>query len=176
MKVIGLTTEMLQESDTGFNGIIPTRPAYPLGKISLDVVFGTPSNFMKERLEFNVVDWELQYHTILDRPTFAKFMVVPHYTYLKLKMPGNNGMPITVHGSFSRSDNCDKDFQKIASKFRVKEELNALDVLTDHTQSPADNRNTRFNEFDATKEAKKHQVHPSDPKKMINALADLSVK
>ncbi|XP_071676938.1 uncharacterized protein [Lolium perenne] len=48
-------------------------------------------------------------------------------------------------------------FQKIASKFGVGEELNALDVLTDHTQPPADNRNTKSDEFDAAKEDKKHQ-------------------
>ncbi|KAK1613374.1 hypothetical protein QYE76_037047 [Lolium multiflorum] len=124
-----------------FHGIIPTRPAYPLGKISLDVVFGTPSNFRKEKLEFEVVDWESQYHAILGRPAFAKFMAIPHYAYRKLKMPGNNGTTITVHGSFSRSDSCDRDFQKIASKFGIKEELNALDVVTDHTKPPADNRN-----------------------------------
>ena len=175
MKAMGMTADMLQESDTGFHGIIPTLPAYPLGKISLDVVFGKPDNFRKERLEFEVVDWESQYHAILGRPAFAKFMAVPHYAYLKLKMPGNNGTTITVHGSFSRSDNCDKDFQKIASKFGVREELNALDVLTNHTHPPADNRNTKSDEFDAAKEAKKHQVHPSDPKKIVNASADLTV-
>jgi hypothetical protein len=48
---------MLKESDTGFHGIITTRPAYPLGKISLDVVFSTLSNFTKEKLQFEVVDW-----------------------------------------------------------------------------------------------------------------------
>ncbi|XP_051208389.1 uncharacterized protein [Lolium perenne] len=145
MKAMGVTVDMLQESDTGFHGIILTLPTYPLGKISLDVVFGTPDNFRKERLEF------------------------------ELKMPGNNGTTITVHGSFSRSDNCDKDFQKIASKFGVREELNALDVLTDHKQPPTDNRSTRADEFDVAKEAKTHQVHPSDPKKTINASADLTV-
>ncbi|KAK1667394.1 hypothetical protein QYE76_055553 [Lolium multiflorum] len=68
-------------------------------------------------------------------------MAVPHYAYLKLKMPGNNGTTITIHGSFSRSDSCDRDFQKIASKFGAKEELNAVDAITDHTKPPADNRN-----------------------------------
>nr|XP_051230074.1 uncharacterized protein LOC127347992 [Lolium perenne] len=164
---------MLKQSDIGFHGIIPTRPAYPLGKISLDVVFGTPSNFRKEKLKFEVVDWESQYHAILGRPAFAKFMAVPDYAYLKLKMPGNNGTKISVHGSFSRSDNCDRDFQKIASKFKVREELNALDVVTDHTQPPADNRNTKSDDFDVAKEAKKHQVHPSDPKKTVNTSAYL---
>ncbi|XP_071678129.1 uncharacterized protein [Lolium perenne] len=75
-------------------------------------------------------------------------------------MPGNNGTALTVHGSFSRSDNCDREFQKIASKFGVREELNAIDAITDHTQPPADNRNTRPDKFDITKEAKKHQAQP----------------
>ncbi|XP_051213592.1 uncharacterized protein [Lolium perenne] len=170
---MGLSVNMLKIYDIGFHGIIPTRPAYPLGKISLDVVFGTSRNFRKEKLEFEVVDWESQYHTILGRPAFAKFMVVPHYAYLKLNMPGNNGIAITVYGSFSRSDNCDREFQKIASKFGVMEELNAIDAITDHTQPPTDNRNTKSDEFDITKEAKKHQVHPSDPKKTVNVSANL---
>lgn len=122
----------------------------------MDVVFGTPCNFRKAKLEFKVVDWESQYHAILGRPAFAKFMAVPHYAYLKLKMPENNGTTINVHGSFSRSDKCDRDFQKIVSKFGVREELSALDVITDHTQPPADNRNTKSDEFDVAKEAKKH--------------------
>jgi hypothetical protein len=175
MKAMGLTVDILKESDTGFHGIIPTRPAYSLDKISLDVVFGTPSNFRKEKIEFEVVDWESQYHAILGRPTFAKFMAVPHYAYLKLKMPGNNGTTLTIHGSFSRSDSCDRDFQKIASKFGAKEELNAVDAVTDHAQPPADNRSARSDEFDVAKEAKKLQVHPSDPKKTVNTSADHAV-
>ncbi|KAK1603720.1 hypothetical protein QYE76_027393 [Lolium multiflorum] len=74
MKAMGLTVDMLRESDTGFHGIIPTRPAYSLGKTTLDVVFGTPTNFRREKIEFEVVDWESQYHAILGRPAFAKFM------------------------------------------------------------------------------------------------------
>jgi hypothetical protein len=35
MNAMGITTDMLQESDTGFHSIIRTFPAYPLGKISL---------------------------------------------------------------------------------------------------------------------------------------------
>ncbi|KAK1642614.1 hypothetical protein QYE76_060419 [Lolium multiflorum] len=51
-----------------------------------------------------------------------------------------------------------QDFQKIASKFGAKEELNAVDAVIDHTQPPADNRNVRSDEFDAAKEAKKLQI------------------
>ena len=46
-----------------------------------------------------MVDWKGVYHAILGRPAYAKFMEVPNYTYLKLKMPGPNGV-ITMSGSF----------------------------------------------------------------------------
>jgi hypothetical protein len=43
-------------------------------------------------------------------------MVVPHYTYLVLKMPGPRGI-ITVKGSFELLDLCDKEFHKMAQNF-----------------------------------------------------------
>jgi hypothetical protein len=43
-------------------------------------------------------------------------MAVPHYTYLVLKMPGPKGI-ITVKGSFKVSDQCDKEFHKMAQNF-----------------------------------------------------------
>ncbi|KAK1685641.1 hypothetical protein QYE76_046489 [Lolium multiflorum] len=123
IKSMGITMRMLEETDTCFHGILPTSPAYSLGKVYLNVVFGKTDNFRKEKIEFEVVNWESQYHAILGRPAYAKFMAVPHYAYLKLKMPGNNGTNITIYGSFSRSDNCDRDFQRIAAKFGLKQEI-----------------------------------------------------
>ncbi|KAK1628505.1 hypothetical protein QYE76_002820 [Lolium multiflorum] len=123
IRSMGITMRMLEETDTCFHGILPTSPAYSLGKVYLNVVFGKPDNFRKENIEFEVVNWESQNHAILRRSAYANFMVVPHYAYLKLKMPGNNGTNITVYGSFSRSDNCDRDFQRIAAKFGVKQEI-----------------------------------------------------
>ncbi|KAK1684257.1 hypothetical protein QYE76_045105 [Lolium multiflorum] len=120
---VSITMRMLEETDTCFHGILPTAPGYSLGKVYLNVVFGKTDNFRKEKIEFEVVNWESQYHAILGRPAYAKFMAVPHYAYLKLKMPGNNGTNITVYGSFSRSDNCDRDFQRIAAKFGFKQEI-----------------------------------------------------
>lgn len=35
------------------------------------------------------------YHTLLGRPALVKFMAIPCYAYMKLKMPGPNGV-ITV--------------------------------------------------------------------------------
>src|SRR3954471_14512443 len=102
----------LKTSGTTFHGIVRGKAVYPLGKISLEVVFGNASNFRKETLDFEVIDWKSQYHAILDRPTFARFMAVPHYTYLKLKMLGPRGV-ITINDSFIRSDRRDREFHKI---------------------------------------------------------------
>jgi hypothetical protein len=41
-----------------------------------------------EMLTFEIADFLGAYHAILGRPCYAKFMAVPNYTYLKLKMPG----------------------------------------------------------------------------------------
>jgi hypothetical protein len=62
------------------------------------------------------MDWPSQYHAILGRPAFSRFMAVPHYTYLVLKMPGPKGI-ITVKGSFELSELCDKEFHKMAQNF-----------------------------------------------------------
>ena len=39
-----------------------------------------------EVLTFEVVDFLGSYHAILGWPCYAKFMAVPNYTYLKMKM------------------------------------------------------------------------------------------
>jgi hypothetical protein len=103
----------LLPTETSFHGIVPGKPTYPLGVIHLDVIFETPANFRKEKIEFEVVDLPSQYHAILGRPAFARFMAVPHYAYLKLRMPANRGS-LMISGSFARSENCDKDFNTLS--------------------------------------------------------------
>jgi hypothetical protein len=39
------------------------------------------------------------YHAVLGRLCYAKFMAIPNYTYLKLKMSGPHGV-ITISSSF----------------------------------------------------------------------------
>jgi hypothetical protein len=82
-----------------FHGIIPGKRVQPLGQLDLPVCFGTPSNFQKETLTFKVVGFRGTYHAVLGRPCYAKFMVVPKYTYLKLKMSGPTGV-ITVGSAY----------------------------------------------------------------------------
>jgi hypothetical protein len=45
---------------------------------------------------------------ILGRPAYTKFMAVPNYTYLKLKIPGPKGI-ITVGTMYQRSFECDAE-------------------------------------------------------------------
>jgi hypothetical protein len=67
-----------------FHGIIPGKRVLPLGQLDLPVCFGTPSNFRKETLTFEVVGFQGTYHAVLGRSCYAKFMAVPNYTCLKL--------------------------------------------------------------------------------------------
>jgi hypothetical protein len=89
-----------------FHGIIPGKRVQPLGQLDLPVCFRTPSNFRKETITFEVVGFQGTYHAVLGRPCYAKFMAVPNYTYLKLKMPGHNGV-ITVGSTYRHAYECD---------------------------------------------------------------------
>ena len=62
-------------------------------------MFGRQANFRSEVLTFKVVDFLGSYHAILGRPCYAKFMAIPNYTYLKLKMPRPNDV-ITMCSTF----------------------------------------------------------------------------
>jgi hypothetical protein len=125
LKAMNISLEWLQPTDCSFHGIVPGSANHPLGKIKLDVCFGDRSNFRREKLEFEVMNWPSQYHAILGRPAFARFMAVPHYAYLVLKIPGPNRV-ITVKGNFKVSDTCDREFNKMAQTFGVTAEYARL--------------------------------------------------
>jgi hypothetical protein len=86
-------THMLTKSTSPFYGIVPGNTIIPLGSVVLPVTFGeTRENYRTEYIKFEVADFETSYHAILGRPAIAKFMAVPHYTYLVLKMPSPAGV------------------------------------------------------------------------------------
>ena len=104
-------------------------------------------------------------------------MVIPHYAYLKLKMPGPRGV-ITVSGSFVRSDRCDREFHKISETFGAQEDLAEIAMLTDKSLFPVASRSelkdlTR--DFSITSDTKTHQVHPTDPSKIVRVSATLPI-
>nr|CAB3446761.1 unnamed protein product [Digitaria exilis] len=108
LKHMGLNTSKLQPADTPFYIIVPGKAAIPLGQITLPVTYGTASNYRTEFIKFEVADFETSYHAILGRPSLAKFMAIPHYTYLVLKMPGPHGV-LSLRGDIKRSYVCDKE-------------------------------------------------------------------
>jgi hypothetical protein len=105
-----------------FHGIIPGKRVLPIGQLDLPVCFGTPSNFRKETLTFEVVGFKGTYHAVLGRPCYAKFMVVPNYTYLKLKMLGPNGV-ITVGSTYRHAYECDVECVEYAEALAKFEAL-----------------------------------------------------
>ena len=72
-----------------------------------------------------MVDFSGSYHAILGRPCYAKFMAVPNYTYLKLKMPGPNDI-ITMGSTFSHAFTCDREHFKLATMVINSSELPRL--------------------------------------------------
>jgi hypothetical protein len=172
LKAMCISLENLKPTDCSFHGIVPGAANYPLGKIELDVCFGDSSNYHREKLEFEVMDWPSQYHAILGCPAFAKSMVVPHYAYLTRKIPGPKGA-ITVQGSFEVSNTCDKEFNRLAQTFGMTAEYARLKGETDHNVLPDVGRSLPDQAFDATQDSKKIQVHPTDPNKTTSIAVNL---
>jgi hypothetical protein len=81
-------SKMLIPSKASFYGIVPGNVATTLGSVVLQVTFGTKDNYHTEYIKFEVADFDSSYHDILGRLALAKFMAVPHYVYLLLKIPG----------------------------------------------------------------------------------------
>ena len=49
-------------------------------------------NYRSEEITFQVAPFSSGYHALLGREAFTIFQAIPHYGYMKLKMPGPNGI------------------------------------------------------------------------------------
>ncbi|XP_012699026.1 uncharacterized protein LOC105913721 [Setaria italica] len=65
-----------------------------------------------------MADFEISYHAILERLALAKFMAIPHYVYLVLKMRGPKGV-LSLRGDLKKSYECDKEAVKLATTSQV---------------------------------------------------------
>jgi hypothetical protein len=81
-------------------------------------------------------------------------MVVSHYAYLVLKIPGPNCV-ITVKGNFEVSDTCDKEFHQMAQTFSMTAEYARLKGDTDHNVLPDVGRSLPDQAFDTMWDSKK---------------------
>ena len=121
MRKLGISENMLQATRTTFHGIVPGISCEPIGKVRVDVLFGTRDNCRTENLEFEVVNLESAYHALLGRPALSKFMASCHVSYLKMKLPGPNGA-ITIAGDFRRSIECASAGSNLAESLVIAQE------------------------------------------------------
>jgi hypothetical protein len=70
------------------------------------MTFGGRANFHTKTLTFKIADFPSAYYAILGRPFYAKFMAIPNYSYLKLKMPRPHGI-ITIGGDLQQARLCE---------------------------------------------------------------------
>jgi hypothetical protein len=86
--------------------------------VVLPVTFGTKDNYRTKYIKLEVADFDSSYHAIFGRPTLAKFMAMPHYVYLLLKMPGKTGV-LTLCGNLKKSFDSYHEVIEYATTSRV---------------------------------------------------------
>jgi hypothetical protein len=111
-----------------FYGIVPSKAAMPLGQITLPVTFGTQANYRTELIQFKVADFETSYHAILGIPALAKFMAIPHYPYLLLKMPGPHRI-LSLQGNLKRAFDCDIQAIQIVAKIQAADDREEITTI-----------------------------------------------
>jgi hypothetical protein len=75
-----------------------------------------------ETIQFEVTNFETVYNTLLERLALSKFMVIPHYVYLVLKMPGPLGI-ISIRGDVKWAFDYDSESCETADRLLASTEL-----------------------------------------------------
>ncbi|KAM3355325.1 hypothetical protein ACQJBY_025857 [Aegilops geniculata] len=164
LKGMGIPMSKLSASNMSFHGVIPGKKAESLGQIALDVVFGDSKNYRKEKLTFEVVDFQSAYHAILGRPVYARFMARPCYVYLKLKMPGPRGViTITVTGNRQKEEECFQKGSKIADAQMAAVEMQEYQKNADPSDLLRSKKPATDSAFQSSGETKPIHIHPTDP-------------
>jgi hypothetical protein len=117
-------------------------------------------NFRKETLTFEVVGFKGAYHAILGRPCYAKFMVVPNYTYLKMNMSRPNDI-ITVGSSIEHTFDCDVECVEHAEALALDEAL--VTTLEKMVNEDLDSTAKHAGSFEAAEQTKEVPLDPAAP-------------
>jgi hypothetical protein len=91
------------------------------------------------------------YHAILGRPAYAKFMAVPNYMYLKLKIPSLKGI-ITVETTYQCAFECNAECFQFAEALIRSERLHIKPPSEDQDIPESSKRATCS--FDPAKDVK----------------------
>jgi hypothetical protein len=78
-----------------------------------------------ETIQFEVINFETAYNAFLGQLALSKFMVIPHYTYLVLKMLGPRGI-ISIRGDINWAFDYDKESCETAGRLTVSVDLQEL--------------------------------------------------
>jgi hypothetical protein len=173
LELLGVDRSEVRAGAAPFHGITPGKRILPLGQIDLPVCFGTPSNFRKEILTFEVVGFRGTYHAVLGRPCYAKFMAVLNYTYLKLKMSGPNGI-ITVGSTYRHAYECDVECMEYAEALT---ESDALIADLERLSKEAPEAKRHAGNFEPVEAVKSVSLDPSnDASKKVRIGSELDPK
>ena len=127
-----------------------------------------------------MVDLESPYHALLGQPALDKFMAVPHYAYLKMKMPSTKGI-LTVVGDYKKSVACAADSSRLAESLVIAAEKRLLDRVValagkKPEMSPIPKESEVEGSFKPAKETKKIPLDPEHPERHTVIGANLDSK
>ena len=135
------------------------------------------SNFCIEHINFYIADFNTAYHAILGRPALAKFMVVPHFAYLVLKMPSPVGV-LALWANLSIAYTCEIESLALAEATDLT--IQMASVVTNAKTVPADNLEIPVLEpphaSAKSKETKEVGLGLDDPTKNVKIGAHLDLK
>jgi hypothetical protein len=164
--------------DEPFYGVVPGKAAYPIGRVCLPVTFGTEENFRTEYLTFEVADFRSSYHAIFRRPMLAKFMAIPHHTYLIMKMRTPNGI-LSVLGDIMVSYNYESATIELSKDSAIKATtmiMVAQAAKMDQTTLQVPEQKRTSTALDPCPAVKKVCLGPPDASKEVIIGADLDPK
>jgi len=177
LPALKLTPVQLKPYDAQFWGVLPGQSSVPLGQITLLVQFGMPDHFRTEFVNFVVADFDGTYHAILGHPSLTKFMAIPHYSYLVLKMPIEKGV-LTVKGNVYTAYTCEEESFKMVEAIDLS--IHMAETVAQATQMSPDQLKLPEQETPRkstkTKEHKEVQLVDSSPDKTALIGANLDAK
>jgi hypothetical protein len=118
----GLSRSVLRPNRALFDGIVSDAAVTPVGQNILPMTLWTQEKFCTKHLHFEVADFETTHNTLLGRLALTKFMAIPHYAYLVLKMSGPHGV-ISIRGHIKQAYNCNWESCEMTDRLTAYAEL-----------------------------------------------------
>src|SRR3954463_6010640 len=102
IRKMGIDPTRIRHNNTSFQEVTPGPDAHCMGSLRLEVMFGSPDNFRREKLTFHIAPFSGSYQALLGREAFARFNAIAHCASLTLKMLGPRGI-ISLKGNIECS-------------------------------------------------------------------------